>query len=52
MYHVFSSDRKIHMVFTKIVYYIQIPFIFLVAQVLEFLKILFSELRYNFRKEI
>lgn len=28
MYHVFISDRKIHMVFTKIVYYIQIPFYF------------------------
>lgn len=28
------------------------PFIFLVAQALEFFKTLFSELRYNFRKEI
>lgn len=31
------------MVFTNIVYYSEIPFYFLVAQVLEFFKTLFSE---------
>lgn len=50
MYHVFISNRKIHMVFTNIVYHSEIPFYFFSSLSSWVFQDIVFWTEYNFRK--